>query len=167
MVEAREGAQQRLAALKERASHGRGRREFRSPVELRSEVIHALADLKEREQSAGEKPVPRFHPPSFIPVAPAPYIAHPYTLLQTRDLVGRQRELNLLTDWVTKPDLAEIRLFHLVAIGGMGKSALCWKWFNDIAPNELPKLAGWIWWSYYERRPLRELPPPRPGLYRG
>ena len=32
----------------------------------------------------------------------------------------------------------------------MGKSALAWKWFNDIAPNELPKLAGRIWWSFYE-----------------
>lgn len=151
MVEAREGAQKKLAALKERSSHGRRRREFRSPVELRGEVIHALADLKEREQSAGgDKPVPRFHPPSFILTAPAPYIAHPYTLLQTRDLVGRQAELNRLTDWVTKPELADIRLFHLVAIGGMGKSALAWKWFNDIAPKELPKLAGRIWWSFYE-----------------
>ena len=32
----------------------------------------------------------------------------------------------------------------------MGKSALAWKWFKDIAPNELPKLAGCIWWSFYE-----------------
>jgi len=36
---------------------------------------------------------------------------------------------------------ADTRIFNLVAIGGMGKSALTWKWFNnDIAPNELPKL---------------------------
>lgn len=149
-VETDGDAQKKLATLKTRASKGRGRREFKSPEELRGEVIHALADLRQREQSAGKKPVPRFHPPSFIPVAPAPYIAHPYTLLQTRDLVGRQTELNLLTAWVTQPALAEVGLFHLVAIGGMGKSALAWKWFNDIAPNELPKLAGRIWWSFYE-----------------
>ncbi|MGH8566893.1 MAG: hypothetical protein ACREXU_02495 [Gammaproteobacteria bacterium] len=37
-----------------------------------------------------------------------------------------------------------------MAIGGMGKSALAWKWFEDIAPKELPKLAGRIWWSFYE-----------------
>jgi hypothetical protein len=42
------------------------------------------------------------------------------------------------------------RLFCVVAIGGMGKSALTWKWFEDIAPNELPKLAGRMWWSFYE-----------------
>ncbi|MGH8566894.1 MAG: hypothetical protein ACREXU_02500, partial [Gammaproteobacteria bacterium] len=100
----------KLAALKARASQGRGRREFRSPEELGGEVIHALADLKEREQTAGDKSAPQFHPPSFIPRAPAPYIAHPYTLLQTRDLVGRQRELNLLTDWVTKPERGDPRL---------------------------------------------------------
>ena len=39
-----------------------------------------------------------------------------------------------------------MRIFNLVAIGGMGKSALTWKWFNDIAPNELPKLAGRLRW---------------------
>lgn len=38
----------------------------------------------------------------------------------------------------------------MVAIGGMGKSALTWKWFEDIAPNELPDLAGRMWWSFYE-----------------
>jgi len=44
----------------------------------------------------------------------------------------------------------DVRLFNVVAIGGMGKSALTWKWFNDIAPNELPHLAGRMWWSFYE-----------------
>jgi len=78
--------------------------------------------------------------------------AHPYSLLQTKDVVGRQIELNLLTDWVTtnKQVPADTRIFNLVAIGGMGKSALTWKWFNDIAPNELPKLDGRMWWSFYE-----------------
>jgi tetratricopeptide (TPR) repeat protein len=44
----------------------------------------------------------------------------------------------------------DVRLFNVVAIGGMGKSALTWKWFNDIAPNELPHLEGRMWWSFYE-----------------
>jgi tetratricopeptide (TPR) repeat protein len=44
----------------------------------------------------------------------------------------------------------DVRLFNVVAIGGMGKSALTWKWFNDMAPNELPHLAGRMWWSFYE-----------------
>jgi tetratricopeptide (TPR) repeat protein len=67
-------------------------------------------------------------------------------------VVGRREELNLLTDWVTanKSVPRDVRLFTVVAIGGMGKSALTWKWFNDIAPNELPDLAGRMWWTFYE-----------------
>jgi hypothetical protein len=92
------------------------------------------------------------HPPNLIPTAPAPYIAHPYSLLQTREVIGRCAELHQLTDWVTVNTivLRDVRLFTVVALGGMGKSALTWKWFNDIAPNELPHLAGRMWWSFYE-----------------
>ena len=32
----------------------------------------------------------------------------------------------------------------------MGKSALTWKWFHDIAPHEMQPLAGRLWWSFYE-----------------
>ncbi len=37
------------------------------------------------------------------------------------------------------------------AIGGMGKSALCWKWLQDeiIATNE--KVEGIVWWSFYDQ----------------
>ena len=92
------------------------------------------------------------HPPNLIPTAPTPYIAHPYSLLQTREVVGRREELHRLTDWVTANNIVprDVRLFNVVAIGGMGKSALTWKWFNDIAPNELPHLSGRMWWSFYE-----------------
>lgn len=37
-----------------------------------------------------------------------------------------------------------------MAVGGLGKSALTWKWFNDIAPQEMKPLAGRMWWSFYE-----------------
>ena len=51
-----------------------------------------------------------------------------------------------------KPALTSFgaRVFCFVAIGGMGKSALTWKWFNQIAPNEMKPLAGRMWWSFYE-----------------
>ena len=107
---------------------------------------------KRKKRLSQEKRAPSFHPPNLIPTAPAPYIAHPYSLLQTREVVGRRDELHLLTDWVTANTIVprDVRLFNVVAIGGMGKSALTWKWFNDIAPNELPHLAGRMWWSFYE-----------------
>jgi len=142
---------EKLEVFKRRLNTERVRDTFTTKEDLRGKLIHALSELR-KERETGEKVALGFHPPNIIPKAPEPYIAHPYSLLQTKDVVGRQAELNLLTDWVTtnKQVPADTRIFNLVAIGGMGKSALTWKWFNDIAPNELPKLAGRMWWSFYE-----------------
>ena len=118
---------------------------FNSPADLRAHVINSLSAHRQPDLTA-------FHYVSDIPTPPEPYIAHPYTLLQTQSLVGRQAELNLLTDWVAQPGSAvyQARILNIVAMGGMGKSALTWKWFNDIAPNEMQPLAGRLWWSFYE-----------------
>ena len=87
-----------------------------------------------------------------LPSPPDPYVAHRYTLLQTKNLVGRKAELQQLNDWVADPNSLSFRarLFNLVAIGGMGKSALAWKWFGEQAPHEMCPLAGRVWWSFYE-----------------
>lgn len=89
---------------------------------------------------------------SDIPALPKTYIPHPYRLLGAPRFVGRQSELNLLTDWVAKPEafISTRRILNIVSTGGMGKSALAWQWFNDIAPQEMQPLAGRIWWSFYE-----------------
>jgi hypothetical protein len=102
-VEADTVAQEKLKKFKERASSGRVRLSFKSAEGLRGHVIQSLGEAKRRiESAAGEsKRAPDFHPPNLIPQSPEPYIAHPYSLLQTKDVVGRQVELNLLTDWVT------------------------------------------------------------------
>src|ERR1035437_3153571 len=47
MVEARSGAQTKIKKLKQLACKGRGRGEFKSPAELRAEVIHALSAVKQ------------------------------------------------------------------------------------------------------------------------
>lgn len=144
---------EKLERLKEKVKKDRIVQWFGSPEDLRGFVIQALGEFEKQHATPEDTAkAPDFHPPNIIPKPPEPYIAHPYSLLQTKDVVGRQVELNLLTDWVTTNKLvpADIRIFNLVAIGGMGKSALTWKWFNDIAPNELPKLAGRMWWSFYE-----------------
>jgi tetratricopeptide (TPR) repeat protein len=118
---------------------------FVSPADLRAHVINSLSQLRQPDLTT-------FHYVSDIPAAPEAFIAHPYTLLQTHRLVGRQPELNLLIDWVAKPesDIYRARILNIVAIGGLGKSALTWKWFNDIAPQEMKPLAGRMWWSFYE-----------------
>jgi tetratricopeptide (TPR) repeat protein len=118
---------------------------FKSPEDLRAHVINSLSQLRQSDLAT-------FHYVSDIPQVPEAFIAHPYTLLQTHQLVGRQSELNQLTDWVSRPDLEiyKARILNIIAIGGLGKSALTWKWFNDIAPQEMKPLAGRIWWSFYE-----------------
>ena len=143
-VEKGEGAV-KLEALKAKLRTERVVNFFKSPDELSAQVINSLSHYRQPNLTA-------FHYVSDIPAPPEPYIAHPYTLLQTKNLVGRQAELNLLTDWVAKPGSAvyAARILSIVAIGGMGKSALTWKWFNDIAPHEMRPLGGRLWWSFYE-----------------
>jgi hypothetical protein len=147
----------RLKALKDRIGEQRIAAFFKSPEDLRSHVVEALTALaKELDASKTGDDVTRIavqlHRITSIPVPPEVYVAHPYTLLQARDLVGRQAELNTLTDWVANPaaETFDARVFCFVAIGGMGKSAVTWKWFNQIAPNEMKPLAGRVWWSFYE-----------------
>ena len=132
----------KLEGLKERLGRERVVNFYKSPADLRAHVINSLSKIRTPDVTA-------FHYVGDIPQPPAAYIAHPYTLLQNQDLVGRQPELNLLTDWVADGSNAT-RIFNVVAIGGMGKSALTWKWFNEIAPEEMQPLAGRMWWSFYE-----------------
>jgi hypothetical protein len=135
----------KLDALKERLRTAHVVRTFRSPDDLRAEIISALAAYRQDDAT-------KLHYISDIPTPPEPWVAHPYTLLGNRPLVGRRDELNLLTDWVARPssELHRARLLVLVAIGGMGKSALAWHWWNEIAPQEMKPLAGRMWWSFYE-----------------
>jgi tetratricopeptide (TPR) repeat protein len=138
-VEMGDGAE-KLKAFKERLETEKVVRFFKSVDGLRGDVIDSLSRLREPNLTA-------FHYVSDIPAPPEVYIAHPYTLLQTGRLIGRQPELNALTEWVTK---GVAPIFNVVAIGGMGKSALTWHWFQEIAPLEMKPLAGRMWWSFYE-----------------
>ena len=159
-VETGEGAA-KLESFKERLKRDNIVGFFKSPEDLRGLVIDSLsqqrtADLAIKDvKGAAEKALDSaraLHYVSDIPSPPEVYLAHPYTLLQTHDLVGRQDGLNLLTDWVARPE-AEVhraRVLNVVAIGGIGKSAMTWKWFNDVAPQEMKPLAGRMWWSFYE-----------------
>ncbi|HYG82581.1 MAG TPA: DUF4062 domain-containing protein, partial [Pyrinomonadaceae bacterium] len=125
-VETGEGAE-KLKRLKDRLKQENVVNFFESPADLRAHVINSLSKYREQH---GQRDVTAFHYVGDIPEPPEPYIAHPYTLLQMRDLVGRNEELNVLTDWVAKPgsEVYGARIFNVVAIGGMGKSALTWKW---------------------------------------
>ena len=137
----------KLEAFKKRVGSERVGNFFSTPNDLRGLIIHALS---QREETAEAREA---FPTVAIPKAPAPYIVHPYTLMHSRRLVGRRNELSLLTDWVAKPksDVYRNPLFNFIAIGGMGKSALTWHFFEEVAPREMAPLAGRFWWSFYER----------------
>lgn len=147
-------AAEKLAKFKAELKGTRVAGFYKNKEELRGLVLQSLTEHKagldrEEEAPTAKKAAQQFNRLTAIPNRPEPYIAHPYTLLQTRGLVGRKTELELLTDWITKPQRSDVRIFNIVAIGGMGKSALTWKWFNEIAPQEAD-FAGRIWWSFYE-----------------
>ena len=139
----------KLKAFKERVGAENIVRFFKSPDDLRAEAINSLSKLRQPDLTA-------FHYVSDIPAPPEEYIAHPYTLLQTHRLIGRKNELGLLTDWVSGKELPagvaakSVRIMSVIAIGGMGKSALTWRWFKDVAPQEMKPIAGRMWWSFYE-----------------
>ncbi|MFC1806326.1 DUF4062 domain-containing protein, partial [Planctomycetota bacterium] len=128
---------EKLNALKERLKDELVVGFFTSPDHLGTLALHALTAQKGKIDEMAL--VADLHPLTKIPKAPTPYIAHRFTLLTAPSgLIGRREELNLLTDWVTRPEAThDARIFCLVAIGGMGKSALTWHWFNEVAPREL------------------------------
>jgi tetratricopeptide (TPR) repeat protein len=143
----------KLKKLKKRLGKERVVKIFTSPEDLRGHIVSALAALEEvigtdatlnKTGTVGIREIPK---------PPKKYIAHPYTLLQTHHLVGRKAELDLLNDWVSNPDsdVYKDHILSFVAIGGLGKSALTWKWFDEIAPNVIEPRAGRIWWSFYDR----------------
>jgi len=154
----------KLAKLKRRLEKERVVNYFRSPEELRSQVIASLATQMRKRLEAQQgmnavadagRQARRLHPQIGIPPAPEPYVAHRFTLLRTKSgLIGRRDELTRLTDWVARPEtVRNARIFCMVALGGLGKSALAWHWFNEIAPKAFigeNSQEGSIWWSFYE-----------------
>lgn len=104
---------------------------FDSPETLGARIFQSLTEL---ESSA---PQPTNKAP--LPEPPALYAVPAYTL--TNEFVGRKRELEELDVWATSTDT----VYVVVAIGGMGKSALTWEWTQRTASFE-----GRIWYSLYE-----------------
>jgi hypothetical protein len=126
---------------------------FKSDEELATLVLQSLstpsvreaageyAKKRETEQAAGQRQVTA--PKATIPFPPTLYAYPPYSG-QNALFVGRRDELEMLTKWA-KPE-SQQPLLVLEAIGGMGKSALTWKWVQD---NAVP-FDGVFWYSFYE-----------------
>jgi len=141
----------RQRAFRDHAVKGVIRQTFNSPDDLAAQITQAIHTWS-RPAKAG----------NFLPLPPQPYFAHPYPLQE--NFTGRLRERRMLTEWLTGGQ----NVLSLVAIGGMGKSALTWAWLQrDVLGLPLPGVSendggdcrvpdtdrpeGVLWWSFYEK----------------
>lgn len=142
-------------AFRDRAVKGVIRQTFTSPDDLAAQITQAIHVWR-------HPPDKSVKPGSFLPLPPQPFFAHPYPLQE--NFTGRLKERRMLTEWLT----GGRNVLSLVAIGGMGKSALTWAWLQrDVLGLPLPGVAesdggecrvpdaarpeGVLWWSFYEK----------------
>ena len=110
--------------FRQRASTGRIRDTFTSPEDLAGRVAQAIHNWE--KDSAKSAPVSDVDQTLALrPLPPQPNFVHPYPL-QTH-FTGRCNERVMLTQWLAQ---GKQPAFALVAMGGMGKSALTWAWLQ-------------------------------------
>ena len=71
------------------------------------------------------------------------FYGHRYGDLAT--FTGRAAELDMLNAWLNND---KDNLLMLRALGGFGKSALAWTWFNRV---DRAQWQAAVWWSFYEK----------------
>ncbi|MCZ6676345.1 MAG: DUF4062 domain-containing protein, partial [Candidatus Poribacteria bacterium] len=118
---------------------------FTTPVDFVHKLATSLGKLllKKEQGDAEEKSAGR--PARLIPIAPTPFLAHPYPL--PAGFTGREAEKARLSHWLHN---APEPVMVLEAIGGMGKSALSWVWLEEVVLGKNTELVGVLWWSFYD-----------------
>jgi hypothetical protein len=126
---------------------------FNSLEEFKVEIGASIAELRPHlgepseptvtnadkgRTSADQAPIPK--PPAFY--AEPAYIGY-------HTFIGRQAQLDVLSDWAQPADSHTVLLFE--AIGGTGKSMLTWEWTTQHATKARTDWAGRFWYSFYER----------------
>jgi hypothetical protein len=118
---------------------------FKDPQDLAVKLATSLGKLLAKKQAPAGKAEKGEPPGRVIPLAPLPYMAHPYPLRE--NFTGRAGEMAALSNWFyneSQPVLV------MEAIGGMGKSALSWVWLQKQITERPGQTAGVFWWSFYD-----------------
>jgi hypothetical protein len=108
-------------------------------------LSHLEAGSERLVRTVDEKPASTDHIP--IPKPPAFY-AEP-AFIGSHRFIGRQAQLEVLSDWAQSADPHSILLFE--AIGGNGKSMLTWEWTTQHANGVRADWAGRFWYSFYDK----------------
>jgi Domain of unknown function (DUF4062) len=152
-VESDPEKRRKLAAFTERAkrmnSIDRVYKVFDSLQQFEVEVMKAVSDLRDHLDGTG---TPSTQPAgasenNLLPTPPALYAEPPY--IGSHEFVGREAQLQTLSDWAAAADPHPVLLFE--AIGGAGKSMLTWEWTTKHATAARADWAGRFWYSFYEK----------------
>lgn len=68
------------------------------------------------------------------------------------NFVGREDVLDTITQWYKNPD---VRIGSLIGLGGIGKSVLVRKWYDDLGANNIQP-DGILWWGFYHNASLEQ-----------
>jgi GTPase SAR1 family protein len=68
------------------------------------------------------------------------------------NFVGREEYLDTITEWYKKP---QVRIGALIGWGGVGKSALVRKWYDELEANKI-RPDGIFWWGFYRNAFLEQ-----------
>jgi hypothetical protein len=103
------------------------------------EKQEALRDIYMAERIIIQKP-----PEKGSLTFPSPPSLHNQTPPEP-NFVGKKEMLETITDWYTSP---EVRIGALIGWGGVGKSAIARKWYDNLESNAI-KPDGIFWWGFY------------------
>jgi len=87
-----------------------------------------------------EKVTPTFEPRLYNQTAPEV------------NFVGRKEMRDTITGWYKNPD---VRIGGLIGWGGVGKSALVRKWYDELEDNDIQP-DGIFWWGFYRNASLEQ-----------
>lgn len=118
---------------------------FTTPPDFESKTSASLGKLLLEKKSTTDEERQKLAGKRLIPIAPTPFIAHPYPL--PPHFTGREAEKALLSNWLHN---APEPMLVLEAIGGMGKTALSWVWLQQEVLAKNAELDGVLWWSFYD-----------------